>query len=130
MKTSKTLDTAQLTKPYYTIGEVSEMFGVSVEVLRKWEKDFPNKIRPMRTKGETRLYRHRDIEQIGMICRMRYTEGKTIAGVKRTLHRNPGQEEIKQEVIGHLQSIRIQLQSVVNELDEVLKREQEVSSID
>ena len=130
MKTSNPPEADQPAKRYYTIGEVSEMFGISVEVLRKWEKDFPNKIRPMRTKGDTRLYRQHDIEQIKMIYRMRYSEGKTIAGVRRTLHSNPGQEEIKQEVIGHLHSIRSQLQSVVDELNEVLKREQEESSID
>lgn len=130
MKTSKMPDAAQLTKQFYTIGEVSEMFDVSVEVLRKWEKDFPNKIRPMRTKGDTRLYHKRDIEQIQMIYRLRYTEGKTIAGVRRTLHSNPGQEEVKQEVIGHLRSIRSQLQSVVDEFDALLDKNQEVPSIE
>lgn len=109
-------------KKYFTIGEVSEMFGLSVEVLRKWERDFPNKIKPMRTKGDTRLYRQHDIEQIQMIYRMRHKEGKTIAGVRQSLQNNPGQEETKQEVISHLHSIRRQLQSVVDELDGLLSK--------
>lgn len=107
-------------KQYFTIGEVAEMFGLSVEVLRKWEKDFPGKIKPMRTKGETRLYRRKDIEQIQLIYRMRHTEGRTIEGVRTVLNNNPGQEEVKQEVISHLYSIRHQLQSVVNELNAIL----------
>ena len=108
-------------KQYYTIGEVAEAVGISVEVLRKWERDFPNKIKPIRTKGETRLYRQRDIEQIQMIYRMRHTEGKTIAGVRRSLDNNPGFEEAKQEVITHLYNVRQQLQQVVDELEKVLE---------
>ena len=107
-------------KQYFTIGEVAEAVGISVEVLRKWERDFPDKIKPIRTKGETRLYRQRDIEQIQMIYRMRHTEGKTIAGVRRSLDNNPGQEEAKQEIITHLYNVRQQLQQVVEELDKVL----------
>lgn len=104
-------------KKYYTIGEVAEMVGLSVEVLRKWERDFPAKIRPMRTKGDTRLYRSRDIEQIQMIKRMRETEGRTIEGVRRTLTNRPGEEEAKQEVITRLIGLKKQLQSIVDELD-------------
>ena len=117
MKSVNQTQTDLAAKKYFTIGEVSEMFGLSVEVLRKWEKDFPGKIKPMRTKGDTRLYRQKDIEQIQLIYRMRHTEGRTINGVRSVLNNNPGQEEIKQEVITHLHSIRNQLQSVVNELD-------------
>jgi len=110
-------------KQYFTIGEVADAVGISVEVLRKWERDFPDKIKPIRTKGDTRLYRQRDIEQIQMIYRMRHTEGKTIAGVRRSLDSNPGLEETKQEVITHLYNVRQQLQQVVEELDKVLRDE-------
>ena len=104
-------------KKYYTIGEVAEMVGLSAEVLRKWERDFPAKIRPMRTKGDTRLYRSRDIEQIQMIKRMRETEGRTIKGVRRTLTNRPGEEEAKQEVITRLIGLKQQFQSIVDDLD-------------
>jgi len=108
-------------KKYFTISEVAEMFGLSVEVLRKWEKDFPNKIRPQRTSGKTRLYKRKDIEQIQLIYRMRHTEGRTIEGVRSVLNNNPGQEEVKQEVITHLYSLRSQLQSIVNELEGLMR---------
>lgn len=104
-------------KKYYSIGEVAEIVGLSVEVLRKWERDFPSKIKPMRTKGDTRLYRSHDIEQIQMIKRMREIEGRTIEGVHRALSNNPGQEEVKQEVIGRLNAVRHQLQNIVDELE-------------
>ncbi len=106
------------TKQYFTIGEVAEIIGVSVEVLRKWERDFPKAVKPMRTKGETRLYRKKDLENLQMIYRMRHTEGKTIAGVRRTLSSNQEEEEIKQEVITHLYSIRRQLQGIVDQLSD------------
>ena len=120
MNNEETIDTQG--KKYFTIGEVAAMVGLSVEVLRKWEKDFPDKIKPMRTKGDTRLYRQRDLEQIQMIYRMRHTEGKTIEGVRKTLRNKPGQEENKQEVITHLTNVRQQLQRIVDELDGVLAR--------
>jgi len=104
-------------KKYYSIGEVAEIVGLSVEVLRKWERDFPSKIKPMRTKGVTRLYRSHDIEQIQMIKRMREIEGRTIEGVHRALSNSPGQEEVKQEVIGRLNTVRRQLQNIVDELE-------------
>lgn len=106
-------------KQYYSIGEVAEVMGVSVEVLRKWERDFPRTIRPMRTKGDTRLYSRRDIEKIEMIYRLRHTEGKTIRGVKNTLSQKQPEEEIKQEVITRLCNLRNQLQGIVDQLNKI-----------
>lgn len=106
-------------KEYYTIGEVSEMMGVSVEVLRKWERDFPKIVRPMRTKGATRLYRKKDVEKLQMIYRMRHTEGKTISGVQKALGTKQSEEEIKQEVISSLYNIREQLQGIVDQLTQL-----------
>lgn len=107
------------TKQYYTIGEVAEIMGVSVEVLRKWERDFPRAVKPIRTKGDTRLYTRRDVEKIQMIYRLRHTEGKTIKGVQNTLRHKQTEEEIKQEVITHLYSVRKQLQGIVDQLNQL-----------
>ena len=104
-------------KKYFTIGEVAAEIGVSVEVLRKWEREFPKKIKPFRTGKGTRLYQRSDIEQIRMIYRMRHNEGRTIKGVQQILERHPGREEVKQEVIAHLQNLRQQLQAIVDEMD-------------
>ncbi|MBQ0056579.1 MAG: MerR family transcriptional regulator [Bacteroidales bacterium] len=106
-------------KQYYTIGEVAEMIGVSIELLRKWERDFPRAIKPMRTKGDTRLYSRRDIEKIEMIYRLRHNEGKTIAGVRSTLSQKQTEEEIKQEVISRLSSLRQELQGIVEQLNQL-----------
>lgn len=106
-------------KQYYTIGEVAQMLGVSIEVLRKWERDFPKAVKPMRTKGDTRLYSRRDIEKIEMIYRLRHNEGKTIAGVRNTLSQRQPEEEVKQEVITRLGNLRQQLQGIVDELNKL-----------
>ena len=43
------LDIDELTKVYYSIGEVAEMFNVNASLIRFWEKEFdiikPKKIR-------------------------------------------------------------------------------------
>lgn len=105
------------TKTYYSIGEVAEMYQISVEVLRKWERDFPKIIRPLRTKGDTRLYDRKQVEKVGMVKRLLHTEGMTVAGAQKKLGEKQTQEETHQEVLTHLYNIRKQLQDIVDQID-------------
>lgn len=93
------------------------MFDLSVEVLRKWERDFPKLLRPMRTKGDSRLYDQKQIDKVALIHRLLRTEGLTIEGARRRLNGRQSDEETKQEVLAHLRSIRARLMAVVSELD-------------
>lgn len=106
-------------KGYLTIGEMAQKVGVSIEVLRKWERDFPNVIRPMRTKGETRRYDRRQQEKVAMVYRLLREEGMTIAGARQRLRSAQPQEERIQEVLERLRGVRAQLMAVVEELDKV-----------
>lgn len=104
-------------KSYLSIGEVSRKLGVSVEVIRKWEREFPRQIRPLRTKGDVRLYSRKDIESIEMIQRLLHTEGMTVAGAQKKLKTRQGQEEMQQEVISKLRNLRKELQDIVDQID-------------
>ncbi|MDO4496262.1 MAG: MerR family transcriptional regulator [Bacteroidales bacterium] len=115
MKTKNVHDIAQ--KSYLTIGEVARQLGVSVEVIRKWEREFPRQIRPLRTKGDVRLYNKKDVENIEMIQRLLHNEGMTVAGAQKKLTHNQSREEAQQEVISRLRSIRKQLQDIVEQID-------------
>ena len=44
------LDIDELTKVYYSIGEVAEMFNVNASLIRFWEKEF-DIIKPKNKKG-------------------------------------------------------------------------------
>lgn len=114
-----------LDKKYLSIGEVADRFGLTVEVLRKWERDFPRVLKPMRTKGDSRLYDRKQVEKVALIHRLLRIEGLTIEGARRRLSQADGQrsEEVRQEVITRLTTIRQQLMSVVEELDNIVPQE-------
>lgn len=125
MKRSEVTPDVQQGKSYFSIGEVADMFEVSIEVLRKWESDFPKVLKPQRTKKDTRLYSRKDIEKVALIHRLLRVEGLTIAGAKARLGRHQTTEEIKQEVISQLRDIRNRLQGIVDEIDEASRAQRQ-----
>ena len=54
-------------KPYLSIGEVAAKFDVSDDLLRKWEKAFPQYLRPRRTPSDNRLYDEKDVQRVGVL---------------------------------------------------------------
>lgn len=115
---AKHLQTASA-KKYLTIGEMAQKVGVSIEVLRKWERDFPKVIRPMRTQGDTRLYDRKQQEQVAMVYRLLREEGMTIAGAQQRLRCGQSREEQTQEVLERLRNVRSQLADIAEELRRV-----------
>lgn len=118
MKSSNGLDSPS-EKKYLSIGEVAARFSVSVELLRKWEKDFPRVLRPKRTSGDVRLYDQKQQNNVAMIYHLLREEGLSIEGAKKKLSHKQSEEEIRQEVISRLSSIRTQLMSIVEEIEKV-----------
>lgn len=110
-------------KKYLTIGEVAEMFQVSVETLRKWERDFPRVLKPMRTGKDTRLYDAKQQKNVAMIYHLLREEGLSIEGAQKRLTNKQSDEEIRQEVIAKLQNVRSQLVGIVEEIDKLQNHE-------
>ena len=106
-------------KKYLSIGEMAAKFNVSVELLRKWEKDFPRVLRPKRTSGDSRLYDHKQQNNVAMIYRLLREEGLSVSGAKKRLSNKQSEEEVRQEVIERLGIVRQQLMSIVEELDHI-----------
>ena len=105
-------------KPYLSIGEVAAKFDVSVDLLRKWEKAFPQYLRPRRTPGDNRLYGEKDVQRVGVIYRLIRVEGLSIDGAKRKLNeKDMTGDEARQEVIQRLQGLRQQLLGIIGELE-------------
>lgn len=77
-------EVAQLTKLYYSIGEVGEMFQVNTSLLRFWEKEFKFDIAKKNRKGN-RLYSVKEIEKIRQIYQWVKIEGYTLEGAKQQL---------------------------------------------
>ena len=79
-----TIDIQHLSKLYYSIGELSNLFGVNTSLLRFWEKEFQFVISKKNAKGN-RLYSIKEIEKINRIYLLVKIEGYTIEGAKKAL---------------------------------------------
>lgn len=87
MKTSKELSRIsenQLTKLYYTIGEVAKMFDVNTSLIRFWEKEFPG-ISPKKNKKGNRVFTPKDVMLIDEIYFLVKEQGYTLEGAKNAL---------------------------------------------
>ncbi len=78
-------------KSYFRIGEVSRLLGVQPYVIRYWETEFKT-VKPIRTRSDQRLYRHKDVEELLMIRKLLYEENFTINGARKQLHKLRGEE--------------------------------------
>jgi len=86
---------------FYKLSELSTLLGVSASVLRFWEKEFGEAIKPLMAGPRKRLYRPRDLEVFREIKRLLQEEGYTIAGARRRLlmaESSAGGEETGTEV--------------------------------
>jgi DNA-binding transcriptional MerR regulator len=88
------IETDKLTKLYYTIGEVAEMFQVNTSLIRFWEKEF-TVIQPKKNKKGNRLFTPKDIENFNKIYHLVKVNGYTLDGAKKALK---SKEKIEVEV--------------------------------
>ena len=78
------IDIQQLSKLYYSIGEVAELLDVNASLLRFWEKEF-NLVVSKKNKKGNRLFSVKEIEQIQRIYQFVKVEGYTLDGAKKAL---------------------------------------------
>ncbi|MCW5589546.1 MAG: MerR family transcriptional regulator [Legionellales bacterium] len=104
-----------LSKRYYTIGEVSDLCAVKSHVLRYWEQEFPQ-LNPLKRKGNRRYYQQKDIILVQRIKELLYEQGFTISGARTQLSLpllseklndfcNPDTSLPSQEIVGELKLI-------------------------
>jgi len=74
----------QLTKLYYSIGEVAGMFDVNASLIRFWEKEFTI-IKPKKNKKGNRLFTPKDILNFNKIYSLVKEQGYTLEGAKLAL---------------------------------------------
>jgi len=101
----------KLTKLYYSIGEVAEMFHVNASLLRFWEKEFNFEIAKKNLKGN-RLYSQKEIERIRVVYDLVKIKGYTLEGAKQYLSHNRNKKKENQEIL----SIVAQLEYIKQQL--------------
>ncbi len=79
--------TENLTKLYYSIGEVAEMFDVSPSLIRYWENEFKN-LKPQKNRKGDRKFTVKDIHELEKIYTLVKERGFTLIGAQRELRTN------------------------------------------
>ncbi len=94
----------EISKTFYSIGEVAEMIGESTSLIRFWEKEFTT-LKPRKTDRGTRKYCTKDIELIKYIHYLVKQKGYTLDGAKETLRKD--QHSVgRAEVIAKLNDVK------------------------
>ena len=95
----------EIEKLFYPIGEVAQMFDVSVSSIRYWEKEF-NILKPKKNKKGNRMFTKKDIENLRIIYHLTKERGFTLEGAKKKLRENKTDTIDNIEIISHLKNIR------------------------
>lgn len=101
------IDTQQLTKLYYSIGEVADLLQVNASLLRFWEKEFELKVSKRNKKGN-RLYAVKEIEKINKIYALVKVKLYTLDGAKQAMKSKDISQiyDAKQMVVTKLERIK------------------------
>lgn len=103
----------ELTKLYYTIGEVAGMFGVNTSLIRFWDKEFEI-IQPKKNKKGNRLFTPKDIKNFNKIYDLVKNQGFTLEGARKALKKRhpktePSNEDSQSDLVEKLEEIKVRL---------------------
>ncbi len=95
----------EITKLYYSISEISEMFNVSKSLIRFWESEF-DLLRPHKNSKGDRRFTDQNIEQFRTIYHLVKERGFTLLGAKRELKQNKEKISMKRKTVESLTKLR------------------------
>ena len=104
-----------ISKLYYTMGEVSAMFDVNPSLIRFYEKEF-EVLQPKKNKKGNRLFTPEDIENLKIIFHLIKDKGYTLNGAKDHLKQNMHDVKDSQRVIASLENLKKFLLEVKDQL--------------
>lgn len=107
--------TPKITKHFYSIGEVADMFGVNTSLIRYWENEFDN-IQPSKNKKGNRLFTKEDIDQVRLVYYLVKERGMTLQGARQKIKGNKGEVVEELKVVERLKKIRQLLVEIKEEL--------------
>lgn len=97
--------TENLTKRYYSISEVAELFEVSKSLVRFWEQEF-DYLRPYKSSKGERRFTQENVKQFEHIYELVKVKGYTLAGAKRILKEQKDFIKQKEQSIKTLTRLR------------------------
>jgi DNA-binding transcriptional MerR regulator len=102
-------------KRYYSIGELAKAFNVNASLIRFWDKEF-DILKPKKNAKGNRMFTPEDVKNLQLIYHLVKERGFTLDGAR--VHLKEGQKKTldKFEIISKLESIKIQLSDIKNQL--------------
>lgn len=105
----------EISKMYYTMGEVSKLFDVNPSLLRFYEKEF-DVLQPKKNKKGNRYFTPEDIENLRIILHLTRDKGYTLNGAKEHLKNNMADSKDSHRVINSLENLKKFLLEVRDQL--------------
>ncbi len=110
------VDVSILTKLYYSIGEVAELFDVSPSLIRYWESEFTY-LKPQKNSKGDRRFTKQNIDQLNTIYHLVKEKGYTLDGAKREIKEKRKAIKRQQELIARLNKLKKNLNDLKSSLD-------------
>lgn len=104
-----------ISKMYYTMGEITGMFDVNASQIRFYEREF-DILQPKKNKKGNRLFSPADVENLKIIFHLVKEKGFTLQGAKEHLRSNKGEVRENQKVIDSLERLKRFLIEVKDQL--------------
>ena len=98
-----------MSKLYYSIGEVADLLGENVSLIRFWSDYFSKFIKPERNAKGNRLYKAEDVETLRQVHLLVKSNGMTLAGAAARMASDRKSVEARVKAINYLKYIRQQL---------------------
>lgn len=105
----------EINKLYYTMGEVTALFGVNASQIRFYEREF-DILQPKKNKKGNRLFTPDDIANLKVIFNLVKDKGYTLQGARDYLQNNKNEARENQRVIDSLQRLKAFLLEVRDSL--------------
>ena len=102
-------------KLFYPIGDVAQIYGVNVSLIRFWEKEF-DILKPKKNKKGNRMFTKTDLENLEVIFHLVKERGFTLEGAKNKLKENKKDTIDNVSIIKKLKEIRTFLVDLREEL--------------
>ncbi|MXV15527.1 MerR family transcriptional regulator [Hufsiella ginkgonis] len=105
----------EISKLYYTMGEVTSMFNVNPSQIRFYEREFEI-LNPKKNKKGNRLFSPEDVENLKAIFHLVKEKGFTLQGAKDHLKANRTDIKENQKIIDSLERLKEFLLGVKEQL--------------
>lgn len=103
-------------KIIYTMGEVAEMLGESVSLVRFWTKKFPQFLSPRRNAKGNRLFSPEEVETLRQLHFLIKDKGMTLEGAAKSLAADRMKVEGRVQVLASLKEMRSRLLAIRAEI--------------